>query len=76
MIKIKNIFVEDLDNAGCNNGNYPDVAIELDNGEKLEAVTCRCGNGCSNTANINAVEIGDCFDSVDELLSIIYPEFE
>lgn len=32
MIKVLDIDVEDIENAGCNNGNYPLVTVITDNG--------------------------------------------
>lgn len=31
MIKIKEIEIQALENAGCNNGNYPEVRVTFDN---------------------------------------------
>ena len=51
-VLIIDVDVEELDNAGCNNGNYPDVAITLSDGSVLHGKTCNCGRGCSNTWRI------------------------
>ena len=54
MVKIEKVIVESLENAGCNNGNYPNYTVLFINEdtkrvEKFEGMTCRCGNGCSET---------------------------
>ena len=52
-IKILNLEIEDLENAGCNNGNYPTwTGTSAETGQKISGVTCRCGSGCSNTDRI------------------------
>lgn len=56
MVTIKDIKIENLKNAGCNNGNYPAVVITLSSGETLEGNTCGCGRGCANTWNVDALE--------------------
>ena len=44
------MWVEDMENAGCTNGNYPAYQIRTNSGEVVYAgQTCRCGRGCSNT---------------------------
>jgi hypothetical protein len=47
--RIINITIEHLDEAGCNNGNYPAWEGTLPDGTKTGGVTCRCMGGCSNT---------------------------
>ena len=49
MFKVINIFVEEQENLGCSNGNYTQATIKLNNGEKVFALTCKCGRGCSGT---------------------------
>lgn len=49
MIKINYVEIEQIENAGCNNGNYPMVNIYLDNGDIIKGQTCRCMAGCANT---------------------------
>lgn len=65
MIKVTDIQVEDLENAGCNNGNYPRVTITLDTGEVLEGHTCGCTRGCSRTWCLP--KAGNWFKSKEEL---------
>lgn len=43
------INYEQMKNVGCNNGNYPETEIIMNNGKKYIGQTCRCGNGCSGT---------------------------
>ena len=57
---IKNIEIEQLVNAGCNNGNYPQMEIHLSNGDIVPSMTCRCGNGCSGTDRVP--EIGESWE--------------
>ena len=49
MKKVISVSIERLDNAGCNNGNYPHAEITLSNGESFTIQVCSCGHGCSNT---------------------------
>lgn len=68
MLKVLNIEVEDLPNAGCNNGNYPEFTlIYSDNGhiDSLTGITCGCGCGCSNTCRLP--KIGEKFANKAEL---------
>lgn len=65
-MKIIRIEVEELENAGCNNGNYPEYVAYFDNGEKYTGVTCRCGAGCSGTDCIRDLVIGMEFDSIED----------
>lgn len=58
-MKKKNLFlaVDHLDNAGCNNGNYPSYEIVDSNGNVVGGgITCRCGRGCSNTDDVSELE--------------------
>lgn len=71
MIKIKHIEIEDLENEGCNNGNYPECTITFEYGTEYVGYTYRCGNGCSGTLNINAVNIGDEFESIKALEEVL-----
>ena len=48
-IKFVKITEAETDNPGCNNGNYPEWEGILSSGETVCGITCRCGNGCSNT---------------------------
>lgn len=49
MLKVKSIEVLNMNNAGCNNGNYPGYIIIFTNGNQVTGITCACNNGCSNT---------------------------
>lgn len=42
-------YVEDIENPGCNNGNYPMFVATALNGAKVSGIVCRCRGGCSNT---------------------------
>ena len=55
---MKNILeVEVLENAGCNNGNYPSYRVLNLDGEVVEGgITCNCGKGCSDTDDISKYE--------------------
>ena len=52
LMRFVKIEVEDIENPGCNNGNYPDFVATLEDGNTVSGTTCRCGNGCSNTTPI------------------------
>lgn len=71
MIKIRRIEVEDLENAGCNNGNYPEYTVYFDNGEKYNGVTCRCGAGCSGMDRICKLRNGMDFESMDDFVDFV-----
>jgi hypothetical protein len=44
---------EEMENAGCNNGNYPEWAgLDAETGDALSGDTCRCHSGCSGTDQI------------------------
>lgn len=64
-MKVKSIWIEHLENEGCNNGNYPWCEIHLDNGIVFHGRTCRCGGGCNNTDRLP--NIGQEFESINEL---------
>ena len=61
MVKVKNVKVLDMENMGCNNGNYPTYIVTFTNGNQASGLTCRCGNGCSNTDRLPSE--GMTFDS-------------
>ena len=65
MLKVKDIIIERVDNAGCNNGNYPKVSIVLGSGETLTGRTCNCNRGCSGTWCLP--RIGCVFADMDDL---------
>ena len=74
MVKILNVEVEDLENAGCNNGNYPHYEISYDNNGKTETIqgmTCGCLRGCSNTDWIEGIKVGDTYENDSELFDLI-----
>lgn len=48
MIKVKSVIIEELENPGCNNGNYPMVSVHTTNGD-YHGLTCNCRKGCANT---------------------------
>ena len=68
-MKVIHIEIEDLPNAGCNNGNYPEYTIVFDTGLRVQGITCRCGNGCSGTDRIP--DLGQFFASIDALDSFL-----
>ena len=44
------LLVSDIDNPGCNNGNYPAWKLtDPDGNTVLGGHTCACGRGCANT---------------------------
>lgn len=75
-MKIKEINIFSNPEAGCNNGKYHDCEIVMDDTMIYRVPTCACMCGCSNTAKIRAIKVGDVFNTEDELLDVIYPEIE
>ena len=76
MIKIIDIQVEDMDNAGCNNGNYPTARIVYTGGKiapvmTMEVQTCGCHKGCHGLACLPT--IGQTFKSFKDLNDWVYP---
>jgi hypothetical protein len=44
------LWVECIDNPGCNNGNYLTYTVTNQRGQVVASgITCRCGRGCSGT---------------------------
>lgn len=44
------LWLEELENSSCSNGNYPKYEIRDGNGQVVQSgLTCRCGRRCSNT---------------------------
>ena len=43
---------DNIQNAGCNNGNYPSYAMYLGSMKIKSGTTCGCGRGCANTDSI------------------------
>lgn len=70
-MKIANIVFEELENAGCNNGNYPEYTVTFDNGMEYTGLTCRCGCGCSGTNRTRGLKIGMDFDSLEDFEDFI-----
>ena len=66
MLTVKSIGIEKLDQAGCNNGNYPAYTIELSDGIIISGLTCRCQSGCSNTDKLPP--INSKFNDLDDLM--------
>lgn len=64
MLEIINVQVEELENAGCNNGNYPEYSVKTSDGQIFHGITCRCGSGCSCTDRLPSV--GMVFQSDEE----------
>ena len=65
MVKVKSVKVLDMENIGCNNGNYPTYIVTFTNGNQASGITCRCQNGCSNTDILPTV--GMIFESEQDL---------
>ena len=63
-MKVTNIIIEELKNAGCNNGQYPEYTVTFDTGETYSGITCNCGNGCSGTDRLP--KIGQQFQSYED----------
>ena len=55
MIKVKSVIIEELENPGCNNGNYPMVSVHTTNGD-YHGLTCNCRKGCANTWDVFNIE--------------------
>ena len=54
----KYLVIEELENAGCNNGNYPKYEIQNEKGETIKkGITCNCHKGCSNTDNVSYIKM-------------------
>lgn len=70
MIKVLSVNVEDIANAGCNNGNYPHVTV-CTSKRDYNGLTCACHRGCSNTWNIENIE-GKEFANEEELLEYLF----
>ena len=49
------VIVEALQDAGCNNGRYPEYRVfRVGDGKAVAAgITCRCGRGCSGTDDLS-----------------------
>jgi hypothetical protein len=47
------VIVEALEDAGCNNGRYPEYRVMVDGKVVAAGVTCRCGRGCSGTDDLS-----------------------
>lgn len=60
------LFIEEMENAGCNNGNYPAYRIEDENGNVIQSgITCNCHRGCANTDDVYGAEMAG-FKCIDE----------
>ena len=69
MIKVKSVIIEELENPGCNNGNYPMVSVHTTNGD-CHGLTCNCRKGCANTWDVFNIE-GKEFSDEEELLEYL-----
>lgn len=49
MMRVVDVWVESIEDAGCTNGNYPAYEVTFNTGDVCCGTTCRCGNGCSGT---------------------------
>lgn len=45
-LEVKTLEIENLENAGCNNGNYPHYTSCTLGGHIISGITCNCGRGC------------------------------
>lgn len=61
--------IEELENPGCNNGNYPMVSVHTTNGD-YHGLTCNCRKGCANTWDVFNIE-GKEFSDEEELLEYL-----
>ena len=44
------LWLEDMENTGCSNGNYHGYEIRDSEGRAVRSgLTCGCGRGCANT---------------------------
>lgn len=66
IITIEKIIVEDMENEGCTNGNYPFFSLiystKAGKGKRYYTIsgqTCRCQNGCSGTQRIADLSAGN-----------------
>lgn len=51
------LYIENLQNAGCTNGQYPSYEVRDDAGNIVKVgKTCRCRKGCSNTDDVRAYD--------------------
>lgn len=66
MKKVIGIFIEKMENEGCNNGNYPAYEIMFADGTTRSGITCRCCKGCSGTDSLY-----DYFESEDEFFNLL-----
>ena len=48
-VEVTEYYLENIDNMGCNNGNYPDYVAKGVDGITYKGLTCRCMGGCSGT---------------------------
>ena len=55
MKKNINFEQEEMENAGCNNGNYPAWTGVTEDGKKIGGISCRCCAGCSNTDRFKVI---------------------
>ena len=72
MVKILKVEVQDLEDAGCDNGNYPEYRMTIDIDGKIDHIegnTCRCHHGCSGTDALP--EVGQEFEDVSDLIGFM-----
>ncbi len=54
-MRILNLTFESIENAGCNNGNYPAWSgIDADTGKVVSGITCNCLAGCAGTDRLES----------------------
>ena len=73
-MKVIKIEFEQMDNAGCNNGNYPEYTVSFDDGTGYTGITCRCGRGCHGLDRIP--EINQVFMNISDFWDFASPDEE
>lgn len=68
-MKVIKILIDEIENPGCSNGNYPGYVAVFDSGEEYSGTTCRCGCGCSGQDRLPSVGVE--FHTFDEFYSYI-----
>ena len=69
MITVKSVEVENLENAGCNNGNYPKMIVYFYSGSKYIGQTCNCGKGCNGNDRCPSINMR--FNNMEDFINYI-----
>lgn len=56
MVELHDVEIEDMQNTGCNNGQYPAFTARLADGTKISGTVCGCRRGCSNTDRLEYID--------------------